>query len=130
MVVNIVIAAFMLILIILIWMLYRRVEKMDEDMGLLFQDEFDKVGGLGSCLKSVLKLTGDQLEIMEKMATDIGVIQSQAENIHCQGDNALENTKKILDQMDDITSAASAQDLVTQGMNNLMNFTGMVGGEK
>lgn len=130
MVVNIVIAAFMLILIILIWMLYRRVEQMDEDMGLLFQDEFDKVGGLGSCLKSVLKLTGDQLEIMEKMATDIGVIQSQAENIHCQGDNTLENTKKILDQMDDITSAASAQDLVTQGMNNLMNFTGMVGGEK
>ena len=130
MVVNIVIAAFMLILIILIWMLYRRVEQMDEDMGLLFQDEFDKVGGLGSCLKSVLKLTGDQLEIMEKIATDIGVIQSQAENIHCQGDNTLENTKKILDQMDDITSAASAQDLVTQGMNNLMNFTGMVGGEK
>ena len=50
MVVNIVIAAFMLILIILIWMLYRRVEQMDEDMGLLFQDVFDKVGGLGSCL--------------------------------------------------------------------------------
>lgn len=37
-----------------------------------------------------------------------------------------ENTEKILDQMDEISSAAALTDRVTQGMNSLMNYSGEV----
>lgn len=87
----------------------------------------DMRGQIGRMAEAVTRLDGkvergeDRLSVME------GYMKAILEDRKTQGEELSQiagRTEKILDQMDEIASAAALTDRVTQGMNNLMNYSG------
>lgn len=54
----------------------------------------------------------------------VETLKGEADRILTQTGGIGEKTERILTQMDDIASAASLNDLVADGMNNLMRYDG------
>lgn len=119
MVMEIVIAAFMACIIALLFICHRKLSVILEFSGKMVDVD--------------LKMVNSELQVSK----NVGTLLNQMESVHCGMERALEEAAKngeqiakILEQMDELSNQAALTDTVSQGMNSIMSFSGLIGGDE